>query len=67
MNALLDPNAIAINNFNKGLLEAYQQLTPETNNPFSIAGAYALDGENGVIPLAMVLMNRLRGLQAALI
>eukprot|EP00972_Heterocapsa_arctica_P040409 5952053-Heterocapsa_arctica.AAC.1 len=42
----LNSDAFAVNKFSMGLLKAYQELTPETNNPFAIAGAYALDGEN---------------------
>eukprot|EP00972_Heterocapsa_arctica_P002548 372610-Heterocapsa_arctica.AAC.1 len=45
---------MAENKFRMGLLKAYQELTVETNNPFTIAGAYALDG-------------KMEGLQAAVI
>eukprot|EP00972_Heterocapsa_arctica_P070832 10465231-Heterocapsa_arctica.AAC.1 len=53
--------------YNHGLLQPFQELKVESNPPFTTAGAYAIDGENRVVPLAVVLMNRLRGLQAALI
>eukprot|EP00972_Heterocapsa_arctica_P050554 7434430-Heterocapsa_arctica.AAC.1 len=36
-NLLTDQNVIAIGKYNQALSEAYQQLTPETNDPFSIA------------------------------
>eukprot|EP00972_Heterocapsa_arctica_P009771 1438046-Heterocapsa_arctica.AAC.1 len=53
--------------YKHGLLEAFQELKVRNNLPFTIAEVYALDGETGVVQLAMVLLNRLRGLHAALI
>eukprot|EP00972_Heterocapsa_arctica_P088521 13051407-Heterocapsa_arctica.AAC.1 len=41
---LSEQNVVAVEKYNNGLREAYQQLTPESNKPFYIAGAYALDG-----------------------